>query len=330
MLFEMNEIKYTLSIIIPMYNVENYIGSCLDSILYSELPKGEYEVIVINDGSKDNSPQIVKDYVNKHENISCINQENQGQSVARNFGMSVCKGEYIWFVDSDDMAFCNIGMLYKKLLNNKGVDVLEFRANCITEDRGLIKTVWDRNIVFDRFYSGRDLICQGYLPTSIWNLFLRKQFMLDNNLKFIPGITHQDTELVYRVIALAAKVLFVDNIGYLYVKHENTTTTSMHPDRIIKRNLDDIVIVKSFADFSKRFIHSDVDLSLVIYRHSQKILFGIIYNLYRKRKFWKPLGVNKAVIDKLKEDSLYPLRGPFDSWKKRLLSKLLNIEWLIQ
>ena len=313
-----------------MYNVEKYIGDCLDSILNSDLPKDKYEVIIVNDGSKDNSPRIAEKYCEKHKNFRYFTQDNQGQSVARNFGMSVCKGEYIWFVDSDDMAFCNIGILYEKLLNNNGLDVLEFRANCTTENKTVIKTVWNRNIVFDRFYSGRDLICQGYLPTSIWNLFLRKQFLLDNNLTFIPGITHQDTELVYRVIALANKVLFVDSIGYLYVKHENTTTTSMHPDRIIKRNLDDIVIVKSFADFSKRFIHSDDELSLVIYRLSQKILFGIIYNLYRKRKLWKPLGVNKAVIDKLKEDNLYPLRGPFDSWKKKMLSQLLNIEWLIR
>ena len=319
-----------MSIIIPMYNVEKYIGDCLDSILNSDFPKDKYEVIIVNDGSKDNSPKIAEKYCENHKNFRYFTQDNQGQSVARNFGMSVCKGEYIWFIDSDDMASCNIGMLYKKLLNNNGVDVLEFRANFTTENKDVIKTVWNRNIDFDRFYSGRDLICQGYLPTSIWNLFLRKQFLLDNNLTFLPGITHQDTELVYRVIALASKVLFVDNIGYLYVKHENTTSTSMHPDRIIKRCLDDIVIVKSFEDFSKIFIHGDVELSQAIYKHSQKILFGIIYNLYRNRTQWKPFGINKTVIDKLKENDLYPLRGPFNSWKKRLLSLLLNIEWLIR
>ena len=83
-----------LSIIIPMYNAEKYIVDCLDSILKSDLPKGEYEVIIVNDGSKDKGPEIAQVYVSKHENFRYLTQENQGQSVARNYGIKEARGEY--------------------------------------------------------------------------------------------------------------------------------------------------------------------------------------------------------------------------------------------
>ena len=88
------------SIIVPVYNVESYLAKCLDSILCQSYK--DYEIIAINDGSTDNSSKILKEYVDKYDNIIVINQENQGLSQARNNGVKEAKGEYIIFADSDD------------------------------------------------------------------------------------------------------------------------------------------------------------------------------------------------------------------------------------
>ena len=99
----MNCVKMFLSFIIPLYNCGKFISQCLDSILSSKLPCSQYEVIIINDGSVDDGPQICLDYVKKHSNIFFLSQKNRGASTARNVGLDMAQGEYIWFVDGDDM-----------------------------------------------------------------------------------------------------------------------------------------------------------------------------------------------------------------------------------
>ena len=91
-----------LSIIIPVYNVEKYVEKCIRSCENQDIPKENYEVIVVNDGSPDGSLAIVERLANEFSNIKVINQENKGLSMARNTGLEAAKGEYVWFVDSDD------------------------------------------------------------------------------------------------------------------------------------------------------------------------------------------------------------------------------------
>lgn len=91
-----------LSIIIPVYNVEKYVGRCLESCLDQDLPKDEYEIIVVNDGTQDNSVQVIEKYIKPENNVTLIHRENGGLSAARNTGLKHAQGEYVWFVDSDD------------------------------------------------------------------------------------------------------------------------------------------------------------------------------------------------------------------------------------
>ena len=92
-----------LSIIVPVYNVERYIRSCFETIFKQGLKSDEYEVIIVNDGTKDRSMEMIEDIIKQHNNISVINQENQGLSVARNNGICAAKGEYIFMPDPDDL-----------------------------------------------------------------------------------------------------------------------------------------------------------------------------------------------------------------------------------
>ena len=97
----------SLSIIIPVYNVEQYLPRCLDSVLQQDIPYEEYEVIVVNDGSPDSSLAIAESYARRYPNVKVVTRQNGGLSAARNTGLEYAKGEYVWFVDTDDRIASN-------------------------------------------------------------------------------------------------------------------------------------------------------------------------------------------------------------------------------
>lgn len=96
-----------LSIIVPVYNVEKYIRACIESIFKQGLDEDTFEVIIVNDGTKDRSMEVIQDIIDQHKNITVINQENQGLSMARNNGMAIARGEYLLMPDSDDLLVEN-------------------------------------------------------------------------------------------------------------------------------------------------------------------------------------------------------------------------------
>jgi len=120
-----------LSIIVPVYNVEEYLAHCIDSLLDQGLSEKQYEIILVNDGSTDNSPAICQSYVDKYPFIHCYSQKNQGLSGARNTGMKHVKGKYVQFVDSDD--FLQPTVLRRCLRRQKSMmrTLLSFKADII-------------------------------------------------------------------------------------------------------------------------------------------------------------------------------------------------------
>lgn len=326
----MEDYKYKLSIIIPMYNAEKYIGNCLDSVFGSDLPASSYEVVVVNDGSADKGPVIVAEYIKDHPNLSYYCQENQGQSTARNYGIRVAKGEYVWCVDADDMLDKHLVPILELLNENRELDILAVQLKQVKEDGTFVKIECDQPaLAHNMRMSGREAIIDGYNPSSVCALIIKKILIIERHLFFKVGITHQDVELSYRLFAHAEKVYFSDLHPYVYILHPNSTSQSSKPEKKIKYLSDDIVIIKSFQKLSKDFESKDKVLSEVIMTRSKDILFGMVYNLYVNRSKWKSNGINKAVINKMREAGLYPLTTQFGNWKKNLFTFILNRESLI-
>ena len=114
-----------LSFIVPVYNMEEYVGRCLNSLLNQDIPFTEYEIIVVNDGSTDSSLKILHEYAEKHANIRIVTQENKGLSAARNIGLREATGEYIWHIDSDDWIVENCASRLLELCKRDDLDMLE-------------------------------------------------------------------------------------------------------------------------------------------------------------------------------------------------------------
>ena len=322
-----------LSIIIPMYNAEKYIEECLDSILNSNLSKDLFELVIVNDGSKDKSPEIAQDYASKYSNVTYLTQENQGQSTARNYGIKTCKGEYVWCVDADDKVISEqLPKIIEALDEYRNLDILAIQLQNVTEEGQYLDIECSQPMLeHNKVLSGVEAILSGYNPSSICALITKKQLFIDNNIFFVKGITHQDVELTYRLMPCAMKVVFSDIIPYLYIYHPNSTSKSMVPEKKIKYIKDDIYIINSFRRLALSFKDINPQLYSVIFNRSQNVLFGLVYSLYKNKKEWGKLGINSVIIDELKKEQLYPMKGEFDSLKKSLFVKLfLNIPCLIK
>lgn len=312
-----------------MYNAERYIGTCLDSILNAGLPDGQYEIVVVNDGSKDSGPEIAQKFAEDYPHITYLSQENQGQSTARNNGIRNCHGEYVWCVDSDDKLNNDAKQIIPLLNSYSVLDILAVRLHDVYEDGSFISdSCTQPTVKHNAVLSGRNAVLQGYNPSSVCALIVRRQLMIDHELFFYVGITHQDVELSYRLISHAKSVVFSEVTPYVYIYHNNSTSKSAKPEKKIKYLSDECIVMNSFSNLAKEFLDTDSQLSKCIDNRIDLMHFGMAYNLFLHRHEWKNNGINKAVINKMREAGRFPLHHHFGSWKKNLMSYLLNCTWL--
>ena len=217
-----------LSIIVPVYNVEKYIHPCIESIFRQGLDDADFEVIIVNDGTKDRSIEMIADIMAAHSNITVIHQENQGVSVARNNGIEAAKGKYIQFLDSDDLLIDNtLPYLLEAALTTK-VDIVvadnirmndeqiaQFDHQSFNQEKGLIHEM-----------TGRTLLLHDLNPyyCHVWRKLYRRQFLNYYQIRFIPGICFEDIPFTHQCYVRAYRCLRIKWEYIIYRKgHESIT-----------------------------------------------------------------------------------------------------------
>lgn len=208
-----------LSIIIPVCNVEKYIGSCLKSIYRQGLSEKDFEIIVVNDGSTDGSMQVVGDIKELHHNISIINQENAGPSVSRNAGMDVATGEYVLFVDSDDLLMDNgLGVLLQKAMETSADMIVADYKRMIDAD---IDKNYDSQMTSQDIIdlSGYDYYVKVYNPAEgsfIWRILYKRAFLNENHIRLVPGVYYEDIPFLQECYLKAKRVIGIHLLYYIY------------------------------------------------------------------------------------------------------------------
>ena len=209
-----------LSIIVPYYNADKWIGRMLDSMLNQDLDKDEYEIIVVDDGSKDD-PVILMDYVHRYTNISYIRQENSGPGAARNTGICKATGEYIFFCDSDDYIAENIlGTLYH-IAHERDLDML-FHNRIKVYDSNKVEARQDKPIVIDEYASGQQFFgtpIEDNIITGVWLFIIRRTFLERNKLRFPCGIMNEDSSFYIDAVISSGKVAKTNLDVYYYVQN---------------------------------------------------------------------------------------------------------------
>lgn len=198
-----------LSIIFPVYNVEKYVRSSFESIFKQGLDDTDFEVIVVNDGTQDRSMEIIDDLIRQHDNITVINQENQGLSVARNNGIELAKGEYVLMPDSDDMLIDNsLKPLLKKAIETK-VDLLVADFVEIEDtDMENAPSICQKTLEFKE-KNGEKLLLEDLNPNQcyVWRTLFRTDFIRHHHLKFVPGVVYQDVPFTHAAYINAERCL---------------------------------------------------------------------------------------------------------------------------
>ncbi len=218
-----------ISVIIPVYNAEKYLPKCIESVLSQTYT--DIELILVDDGSPDNSGKICDEYALKDSRIRVIHQKNGGQSSARNAGLDIATGEFISFVDSDDYIDSNmLQVLYESLVQNNA-DISGCCLKCVDENGNRTTDsflkAFDETKIFDKnqliynithygdYYTNFVVVCS--------KLYKREVF---SKLRFIEGRIHEDEMIVHHIYLSISKAVIIPNEYYYYLRHSGTTTSA--------------------------------------------------------------------------------------------------------
>ena len=236
----------TLSIIIPVYNVRRYITQCLESIEHQLVDKNLYEVIIVNDGTPDDSMEVAAPIIERMRNVIVVNQDNQGLSTARNVGLGKARGSYVWFVDSDDWLLPHaIDNVLSSIKEHQDVDVISSRLLQCFETSG--KELPDFN---PSVYTldGKEYLKRHYCQGAVQRFIFKRQFLLDYDLKFYPKLLHEDGLFGLQMLYFAKKIAILKDPVYAYrIRQAGSIMSSI----TIKSSNDLLFIHKELRKFQE-------------------------------------------------------------------------------
>ncbi|NLF59967.1 MAG: glycosyltransferase [Lentisphaerae bacterium] len=217
-----------LSIVVPAYNIADWIERCLQSLAQIALPNDECEILVVNDGATDATPALVRKFQEAHPHVRVISQANAGLSAARNTGLEAATGTYVWFVDGDDWILPEAVPGLLQQAQQEHLDILGFGMQAAFED-GRTQAITGASIFDHKVMSGIELVgLAGAIPSACTQ-FYRREFLLAEQLRFYVGIVHEDQEFTPRAYCLARRMMRVPDVLYVYFQRANSIQRSVNP-----------------------------------------------------------------------------------------------------
>lgn len=296
-----------ISVIVPVYNVEKYLKKCLDSLVKQKF--NSYEVLVVNDGSPDNSQEIVDEYVKKYPKIiKSFIKENGGVSSARNYGINKAKGEYIAFVDSDDY----VDKHYLSSLYNTAV---EEQADIVVCD--LYKKTDDKVEVMRGYVNHTEDKIKNLMVAipAVWNKLFKRELFKETNILFPDRIYCEDLAVVARILCNAKKVAYIDKPLYYYLIRSGSLS---HQVKYNPKTADIFTSLKIIRDYFKDNEFYQKYKTELEYIHIVHLIHGYMVNIY---KYDESIPKNKEVVSLMKE--LFP------KWKRNFYYKKHELKYKI-
>lgn len=250
--------KIKVSVIIPVYNTGKFLEKCLESVVNQSLK--EIEIICVNDGSTDNSLEIVQYFSQKDKRIIIINKKNGGQSSARNAGMKTAQGEYICFIDSDDFID---SLMMEELYNEiekTNSDVVE--SNIFLYDDKTHKVEERKNKKYNSAEKGSYL--WGKYTTEVCNKIYKKEFLLKNNIFFEEGMIHEDDLFTIRILFSTNKIEKIEKSFYYYrINRCGSTMTNVNLEKRLQALQRIVEKIKEYQEIMQTDIFSFLMLKIL-------------------------------------------------------------------
>ena len=291
-----------VSVIVPIYNVEKYLEKCINSLLSQTLE--DIQIILVNDGSKDNSGNIAREYEKNNKNrIIYVEKENGGLSDARNYGLKYATGDFIAFLDSDDYIEKNA---YEEMYNK----AIEENADYVECD-----FIWEfpNKIRVDKQYpykNKKEML--SFVRVVAWNKLIKRQLITDNNLEFPKGLRYEDVEFTYKLIPFVNKFAYVDKPFIHYVQREGSIANVQN-----ERTAEIFTVLDNVIEFYKKNNIYEEYRNELEYNYARYLLCSSLKRMCKIK--------DKTIREKLLTESWERLNSNFPNWKENVILKTVNI-----
>lgn len=306
-----------LSIVIPIYNVEKYIDGTLDSI-YSQISghTSDVEVIMINDGSPDNSRIIAERYYNMYSSCSIlIDQDNMGLSCARNAGLKAAKGEYIWFIDSDDSIAPGSISEVIRYIKEYRAEILAFDMIRVNEETGKTKIhhiffrKYNRNLynkILDKYH-----IISRIRETPVQKFIFNREFLGKHRLTFYPGILHEDNEFMARCLFHAERFVPIHYAPYRYLIRSSGSITAVKNPKRIEDFLKITQLIKVYREQHATLYRDKLFLDYYRFLTLHRVLKSKLFKEFRNVITYDKKESRKIILDGIRASLYYHLWSSF-------------------
>lgn len=324
-----------LSVILPTYNQEEYLGRCLDSLLAQDIPASDYEVIIVNDESTDKTLDIAREYESRHANIVVLDKKNGGTGAARNSGFDMARGKYIHFVDPDDYIAQNV---YGTILKAAELHHLDITGFLFTKTK---KTDWAESdtdlesldLQSVTVMDGTSYIAENNYRNTVWWYFIKRDFMKESGLRFIEGRWMEDSILTPQLFIKAKRMARVPIDVYRYMITPNSAMTSKEPEHYHKLISDIENAALKFDEFLQDLPESTEKQLRCKQRIRTRQQSFVFFLLVRLMKSGLPLQYIPEKIARFKQIDAYPLdqfiSDDFNNPAYRILTAVFNREKLM-
>lgn len=277
-----------ICIIVPVFNLSDMLDNLLNSLDNQDLPESEFEVIFVDDGSKDNSADIILN--RKRSNWRLIKQANKRQGAARNNGLLHTSAEYIWFVDGDDAIAPNcLGKLYSLAKKNE-LDVLLFKINKVKDGIIVGQIPEGYFVAQNKVLSGASYLNMRQLTLCSVYIY-RRRFLTENNLHYLEDMFFEDSEFMPRIFCLAKRIMYVPIPAYMYIERIGSTTNAIAPEKVLSCAKATMQMCNNAIAAKK-----EVKASMHYYAAMQ---FNTTFAMYRKLKNKKSVQFDKPLKHKV-------------------------------
>lgn len=296
-----------VSVVVPVYNVQDYLEQCLDSLVNQTL--SEIEIVCVNDGSTDSSPAILEKYSSKDSRIRIVTQKNKGLSGARNTGMKYIKGEYVCFIDSDDWLEANALEELYEMSRKLDLDMIFYQMRNYIEDRNEFEDTQYGSVgVLDSSYEGKIFTYEDVLnvlfklPHSPCSKLFKTSFLRELDVEFPENLNYEDVLFFYKVFLKAKRVSFLRKPFYIYRTRADSITGSAGV-----KSLDIFEILNQSHDVIKQTTILDTnnqDFLMYLIVNFKNVYFSVVDEF--KEEFFKTLKDSYHDFNLDNVDSSYP------------------------
>ena len=300
-----------LSIVIPFFNSEKYIGDCIDSLLHQGLSHQEYELILINDGSTDKGMQIVKNFCERYNNIVFIDDSNKGVYYQRNRGLQIAKGKFVLFMDADDYLLKDsLGKLLKFALKND-LDLMGFNSVITNQryDSTIASSIGEEEDF--KIMTGVDYLLENpKTRLEIWWYLINKTFIDASAISFYEGYFHADVPFTIDIWLKAKKTAFCPlNVHWYYQSENSIMRSNLRQNYSITRYNSSLVMLNKISkilnDFKEKQLPGHERVLRIMRTRTDEYCFFFIIGIFRSSL---PISLLNKALNSLKKSGVYPMK----------------------